>query len=410
MAELNRSMFRVGIALVAAIGLLAMPVAAQAPTGIAGTVTDAASGAPLPAARVWLVQQPHRVESTHGDGAFSFLGLAPGRYTVVVERLGYGQSTRQVTVRAGNVEQLRVVISTAAVNLDPVVVTGTVGGRRGQEVLSPTSVVAGAELDRRVEGTVGATLQSTPGVAVASIGPATARPVIRGLSGDRILVLEDGQRPGDLSSTSGDHAVAIEPLTARQIEVVRGPMSLLYGSSALGGVVNVVREEIPTSVPEHVHGVASLQGSSVNSGGTAGMFATAGLGPFALRVEGSARGSGNVQTPLGELVNTGARTYSLATGGAYVRDWGHAGASYRFYDNAYGIPGGFVGGHPGGVDIEMRRHTTRGEVELHPDRTIFSTLRATGGFTDYRHVELEQSGRVGTRFGQQLAVGELTGR
>ncbi|MBA3969588.1 MAG: carboxypeptidase regulatory-like domain-containing protein, partial [Gemmatimonadetes bacterium] len=92
MAELNRSMFRVGLALVAAIGLLAMPVAAQAPTGIAGTVTDAASGAPLPAARVWLVQQPHRVESTHEDGAFSFLGLAPGRYTVVVERLGYGQS------------------------------------------------------------------------------------------------------------------------------------------------------------------------------------------------------------------------------------------------------------------------------------------------------------------------------
>lgn len=409
-AESYRSIFRVGTLAVAALALLATSLGGQASTGVAGTVTDAVSGATLPAARVWLLQQPHRVESTHEDGAFSFVGLAPGRYTLVVERLGYGQSTRQITVRSGSVEQVSVAISPAAVNLDPVVVTGTVGGRRGQEVLSPTSVVAGAELDRRVEGTVGATLQSMPGVAVASIGPATARPVIRGLSADRILVLEDGQRPGDLSSTSGDHAVAIEPLTARQIEVVRGPMSLLYGSSALGGVVNVVREEIPTSVPEHVHGVASLQGSSVNAGGTAGFYATSGFGPVALRVEGTARGSGNVQTPGGELLNTGARTYSLAGGGAYVGGWGHAGASYRFYDNSYGIPGGFIGAHPEGVDIEMRRHTTRAEVELHPGRSIFSTVRVTGGFTDYRHVELEQSGRVGTRFGQQLAVGELTGR
>ncbi len=84
-------------------GLLASPLAGQVATGVAGRVTDAASGAPLPAARVWLVEQPHRVESTHEDGAFSFLRLGPGRYTLVVERLGYGQFTRQITVRARRV-------------------------------------------------------------------------------------------------------------------------------------------------------------------------------------------------------------------------------------------------------------------------------------------------------------------
>ncbi len=408
--KLNRSIVRVGILLVAVVGVLASSLAGQTSTGIVGTVTDAASGAALPAARVWLVQQPHRVESTHEDGAFSFLGLAPGRYTLVVERLGYGQFTRQITVRAGAVEQVSLSISPAAVNLDAVVVTGTVGGRRGQEVLSPTSVVSGADLDRQLDVTVAATLQNTPGVAVASLGPATGRPVIRGLGSDRLLVLEDGQRPGDLSSTSGDHAVAIDPSTARQIEVVRGPMSLLYGSSALGGVVNVVRDEIPTSVPEHVHGVATVQGTSVNRGTSTGAYASAGVGRFALRAEGSARAWSDVRTPLGPMPNTAARTLGLAAGGAYVGEQGHAGASYRFYDSDYGIPAGeYLGGHARGVDIAMRRHTLRAEAEVH-DRGVLSSLRATGTYTDYQHTEREKSGAVGTFFAQDQAVGEVVAR
>nr|MBA3970061.1 TonB-dependent receptor [Gemmatimonadota bacterium] len=409
-AELNRSLLRVGTLLLASVGLLASPLVGQAATGVAGRVTDAASGAPLPAARVWLVEQPHRVESTHEDGAFSFLRLGPGRYTLVVERLGYGQFTRQITVRAGSVEQVLVAISPAAVNLDAVVVTGTVGGRRGQEVLSPTSVLSGAELDRQLDITVAATLQNTPGVAVTSIGPATARPVIRGLSGDRILVLEDGQRPGDLSSTSGDHAVAIDPSTARQIEVVRGPMSLLYGSSALGGVVNVVRDEIPTAVPEHVHGAATVQGTSVNRGTSMGAYASTGVGRFALRAEGSARDWNDVRTPLGPMRNTSAQTLGLAAGGAYIGEQGHAGGSYRFYDSDYGIPAGeYLGGHARGVDIAMRRHSLRTEAEIH-DRGLLSSLRATGTYTDYQHTEREKSGGVGTFFAQDLAVGEVVAR
>ncbi len=92
-------------------------------------------------------------------------------------------------------------------------------------MLSPTSVVSGRALDRDLSSTIASTLRDQPGVAMTSIGPATGRPVIRGLAGDRILILEDGQRSGDLSSTSGDHAVAIDPLTASRIEVVRGPIA-----------------------------------------------------------------------------------------------------------------------------------------------------------------------------------------
>jgi iron complex outermembrane recepter protein len=298
----------------------------------------------------------------------------------------------------------------SVLELAPLVVTGTTSERRGDEVLSATTVVAGARLERQLSGTVAETIENTPGVAVTSMGPATSRPVIRGLSSDRVLVLEDGQRPGDLSSTSGDHAVAIEAVTARRIEVVRGPMSLLYGSSALGGVVNVVRDEVPDTRSEHPHGTATAMVNSVDRSTTVGAYTTAGSGPFALRAEFSGRRSDDIRTPLGALENTDARTIGVSAGASYVAGWGHAGGSYRFYDNAYGIPGGFLGGHPSGVDIEMRRHAVRGEAELRPSGTRFDAVRVTASFVDYVHREYEAAGVIGTEFLQQLSSVEATAR
>jgi iron complex outermembrane receptor protein len=248
---------------------LAAQAAPTAPGAIAGVVVDSASGAPLPAAQVRLVGLA-RGELTHDDGGFAFDDLRPGAYTVSVQRLGYAAAERAVTVTTGARATLRIALTSSAARLAQVVVTGTIGERAASAALRPTAAVSGAELDRRLGETVAATLQNQPGVSVASLGPATARPVIRGLSGDRVLVLEDGVRPGDLSATSGDHAVAVDPLTARQLEVVRGPNSLLYGPSALGGVVNVVRDEIPTSPVEHAHGMATAQGTSVNRGAPRG--------------------------------------------------------------------------------------------------------------------------------------------
>jgi iron complex outermembrane receptor protein len=173
---------------------------------------------------------------------------------------------------------------------------------------------------------VAGTLVAEPGVSVTSLSPATARPVIRGLSGDRIVVLEDGQRPGDLSAMSSDHAVAIEPLTARKIEVVRGPMSLLYGSSALGGVINVIRDEIPTSLPDRAHGVVSAQGATGAPGGTLGAAVNARFAGLAWKAEGSGRSQGDVRTPVGTLVNTDARTFDGALGVGLEGDHGHTGA------------------------------------------------------------------------------------
>ncbi|HXV85511.1 MAG TPA: TonB-dependent receptor [Gemmatimonadales bacterium] len=394
------------------LALLVVPVAgmhAQETGVIAGVVVDTASGAPLAGARVRLVEQ-HRAWQTHQDGVFSFGALPAGVHTLAVEVIGYRPFSRTIRLATGDTARVRVALAELRFELPPLVVTGTLAGRSGEDVLSPTAVVVGAELDRRLSGTIAATLKDQPGVAVTSISPATARPVIRGLGGDRILVLEDGLRPGDLSAMSSDHAVAIEPVTAHQFEVVRGPMSLMYGSSALGGVVNVIREEVPTSRPQDLHGSLSVQGASVNTGLTTAATVSGGLAGLAWRGEASGRWAGNTRTPVGELVNTGLTTYSGALGAARVGGSAHAGGSYRFYANRYGIPGGFVGGHAQGVDIEMFRHTGRLEAQVHDLDLPFSTVKGSAQYSHYQHTEYEPSGAIGTRFTQQLAATEWSAR
>ncbi|HEX4933523.1 MAG TPA: TonB-dependent receptor, partial [Gemmatimonadaceae bacterium] len=195
-----------------------------------------------------------------------------------------------------------------------------------------------------------------------------------------------------------------------RIEVVRGPMSLLYGASALGGVVNVIRDEVPTSRVEGVHATLVAQGNSVNRGGSMGGAVSLGRGALALRLDGSARGSGDTRTPLGPLVNTGVAEYTFAAGLSRLGERGHVGGSYRFYGNDYGIPGGFVGGHATGVDIVMRRHTGRLDADLHVARRALENLRVTATLSDYGHSELEQSGAVGTRFDQRQFTTEAVAR
>lgn len=393
----------------------ALPLAAQvtnAPHGaLRGEVRDAGTGQPLAAALVRLVPLLHHEELTHVDGSFLLTDIEPGQYTLVVERLGYRSESRSVAVEAGVTTTVQIALAVSALELGGLVVeTGALSARARNDVLSPVTTISGADLDRLTDQTVAAMLDGRPGLTSTSLGPTTARPIIRGLGGNRILMLEDGIKPGDMSSTSSDHAVAVEPLTARQVEVVRGPMSLMYGSSALGGVVNLVREEVPAAIPDRPHGALMLQGMSANDGLTAGGFGTTSFGPFAVRAEGTARTFGNLVTPVGELVNTGGDTRAVALGVSVPGEHLHGGGAYRYYASDYGIPGGFVGGHATGVDISMRRHTLRGEVEVHRDRGLVSSVDVDGGYTRYHHEELEPSGNLGTSFVQDLVQGQAVMR
>ncbi len=373
-----------------------------------GTVV-AADGGGLQAALIRVLDR-HLTETTHADGSF-FLPVVPvGPQRVAITAIGYQAFFTTITITPGDTIRLDVTLTPAVLRLEEIVTTGTISARARSEVVSPTSVVAGAALDRQLDATVAGSLRHEPGVAASGLGPATSQPVIRGLSGDRVVMLQDGIRPGDLASTSADHAVTVDPLTAQRIEVVRGPMSLLYGSSALGGVVNVIREDVPASRPDALHGAISAQASSVNRGAALGGYAVSSLGPLVVRGEGTLRGAGDTRTPKGRLINTDVRTIDLSGGASYIAPAGYAGVSYRYFDNEYGIPGGFVGGHPEGVDVAMQRHTIRSTFDLHPTSGSWESIRANIGGTFYRHTEYESSGAVGTRFRQSFLNGTVTAR
>ena len=381
---------------------------AQGGVTLSGRVTDASNGTALPAAILRLVDL-HREARAHEDGTFTFGLVSAGTYQMTVHRIGYQSITRSVVVRAG-MEPVSFAMRPSPLQLNATVVTGQVSERGVSSAISPVNVLSDAKLDRRLDGTVGSTVAGTPGVSMVTMGPATARPVVRGLSGDRVLILEDGLRTGDLSSTSADHGVAADPLTARKIEVVRGPMSLLYGSSALGGVVNIIRQEIPTVDLDHPHGAMSTQVSSVNNGATLGGYGEFPLAGFSVRTEGSLRTAGDLRTPVGRLPNTQINTMGAAVGASMIGEWGYAGLSYRYFGNDYGIPGGFVGAHPNGVDVVMRRHMARSEVDWHPVEGYFESVKANLAFSAYNHDEIEKSGSVATSFQQLMTAMEVVAR
>ena len=384
----------------AAVSLGPGTLAAQIPEHegeIEGIVRAADTGEPLSGSSVAILGLRQR-HTTHPDGSFHLTGVAPGTYTVTVERLGYRPASMEVVVG----EESAFVIfqlEPSPLQISGIVVTGALSARSASESLRPVNVMAGDELQRRLQGTVAATLSSEPGLATTSMGPATARPVIRGLSGDRVLMLEDGVRVGDMSAGGSDHATALDPASAQRIEVVRGPAALLYGSNALGGVVNVIREEVPSFVPHHVTGSATLQTQTVSSAYGGSAFTQLPVTSHVpVRVELTGRTSGDLTTPVGALQNTQADTWGAGAGTSYVSEWGHVGGAFRYYANDYGIPGGFVGGHPEGVRVEMERASSKVQGLLNERTGPFESVELDATYTWYRHSEIEPPDILGTFF------------
>ena len=252
-------------------------------------------------------------------------------------------------------------------------------------------------LEREISTTIAETIRNEPDVAIRSMGPAAARPVIKGLSGSHVEVTEDGSVGGDMSATSPDHAVASEVLTAQRLRVLRGPRILQYSYSAAGGVVQVERGDIPFD-DSLFHGYVSWYGESAQPGFATAVGANVAAMGLSLKGELSGRHMGDMETPDGVLENTSIENGSGAVGAAYALGRFRLGASYRWFESDYGIPGGFIGGHPNGVDIEMRKRdlTLRG-LYLPADREGDS-LDVTVRINRYHHKEFEGEGSVGAEF------------
>lgn len=331
---------------------------------IQGVVIEANSGNPLGFATVF-IPAIQAGKQTHEDGTFTIRNLRAGTYSIRASYVGYETVITEVHVASGDTSFVKFELRGSVFRSNEIVVTGQ-QDTRVTEIRIDHSL-AGQSLRRELSRTISETLRNEPGLAEQSMGPGPARPVLRGLSGERLEILEDGSRTGDLSAMAEDHAVAIEPLHARGVEVIRGPSALLYTSNAMGGIINVIREKVPLIQSDQHHGSVSFNGESVNTGLAGGLSATGPLAPnWSYYIDGTLRNARDIRTPAGTLDNTDIRTYSSALGFSRFTSWGLAGFSFNYYKSDYGIPGDRAtrGLHPNGVDISMERFFLEGRLRF----------------------------------------------
>lgn len=310
-----------------------------------------------------------------------------------------------------------------AATLPEVVVTGNPLGSDLFELASPASLLQGAELFRLRAPTLGDTLDGLPGVAATGFGPNASRPVIRGLDGDRIRVLQNGAGVLDASSLSFDHAVAIDPLVIERAEVVRGPAALFYGGNAVGGVVNVIDNRIPQSAINGISGRAETRFGGAAREKATGVVLEAGNGSLALhadvhtrdtddlRIKGFARSARlraadpQAVEAQGVLPNSASRSDGGAVGLSHVWAKGYVGISRSAHNTFYGT----VAEPEVTIDLQSSRWDLAGEVrEL---GRVIRSVKFRAGHTDYDHTELD-AGVPATRFrnkGRDLHVEAVHG-
>jgi iron complex outermembrane receptor protein len=370
----------------------------QTGTTLSGTITQGESQAPLSGALV-VIDELRREVRADANGRYVFENVPPGNYHVGVRAEGYTTRRTEVTVGSTPAEL------NIAVDFDlhfAEVVSVSPNARPQFESYQPTTVLSGQDLAKQLESTIGATLAEAPGVAMRSFGPGPARPVIRGLDGDRVVVLEDGQRMGDLSSQSGDHGVPVNPAAAKKIEVVRGPATLLYGANAIGGLVNVITDQIPTQPTTRPSGTFTFDFGS-NGGQAAGAGDVhVGNGRFALHIGGAGRRAGNYSTPEGEVANSQSRMAMAQVGAAWTGDKAYAGVSYGYDDTEYGIP--VV--EEGLISLTPKRHAFSARASASDMGGWMQSYRATLGVRNYEHAELHGA-EVGTTFNNDSVEGEV---
>ena len=342
----------------------------------------------------------------------------------------------------------RLALAIAAITLSPgayaqhaleeVIVTGTPRNQTTAEIAQSVTVISAETLDRVRSANLGETLEGQLGMSASYFGTGASRPIIRGLAGARVRTMEDGIESMDVSTVSVDHAVSIDPLVARQIEIFRGPTTLLYGSGAVGGVINTVTNRIPEIAPEDGFDAAfELRGDTVSNERTAAFALDGGSDRFAWHVDAASRDTDDYEIPgfaeiepddheeeegheevEGILENSDLELRSYALGGSWLGSDSFIGVSVSGFETQYGVPGHAhahedpLPGEPEEdeeeeivrIDLEQTRVDLKGAWVGASSGIEVVNLRL--GISDYEHVELE-NGEVGTRFTNKAYEGRL---
>lgn len=286
--------------------------------------------------------------------------------------------------------------------LDTVTVRAIPLGKTSDQLVQPTLVLDGDALDHKRRGTIGETLENEPGISTSDFGSGAARPIIRGQAGPRVEVMENGIGSLDVSDISPDHAVAIDTAGARAVEVLRGPATLLYGSRASGGVVNVINGRLPTSVEDGLHGVLDGQIGSNADDRNGSLELDYGAGHHQFHVDAAARKTGDFEIPgnartdgsgnEGRLLNSRVQTNATALSYGYVDGGSSVSASISTFGAVYGLPSE----EAAYINLDQTRYDAQGILDRPLPGLESAKLRAA--YNSYAHIEFEAPEQPGTRF------------
>ncbi len=295
----------------------------------------------------------------------------------------------------------------APMSLDEYIVTARPIGLQSMEhIAQPITVLNNADLAKKQSSTIGETLSNVPGVTTNRFSPLASRPVIRGLGGSRVMVLENGVGSLDVSTISVDHAVTIDPMQAEQIEIFRGPSTLLYGSEAFGGLVNVVTNRIPEYVPDTFN--ANIY-SSFNSNALEKLFsfqADGGYKKLAFHLDGINRDAKDYEAKDRQVDNSFYDARNFNFGSSFVDDWGFIGLAYGRFDSTHGVPLNlddpdelpFIDTKQDRIDLAAQINTPFNGVKA---------INIQGGYNDYQHTEFEDATEPGTVFDNEQRDGRI---
>ena len=300
-------------------------------------------------------------------------------------------------------------------DVDPLTVTASPFDRPANELSLPWSVLEGNQLNKARGVTIGETLDWQPGISQSLFSAGASRPVIRGMEGKRVRILSNGLGTQDMSSTSADHPITIDPLLVDQIEILRGPANLLYGGNAIGGAVNLVDSRIARQSVDEISGAFATEYSSVDEGKYAGLKVDIPFNQLVLHVDGIFRETEDYETPTfaphadepdetaTSVQNSFTDTDDIAVGLSYISENGHIGFVFNQIESQIGLltehEDDGMGGeevHSPFLDMEQTRFIVDGEWAINSD--LIESISAAYVYSDYDHGEYEEPGQLGTAY------------
>ncbi len=356
---------------------------------------------------------------TDDHGRFLFTNVPPGKYTLAAHQEGFRDASQKIEMTAGGIIVVDFHLQIAGVR-ETVTITASGSEQSTFESIETVNTVDSTQIVARAAVGLGDVLNNESGVAKRSSGPGTSRPVIRGFDGDRVKISSDGIGVGSLASQSGDHSEPVDTLAVERIEVVKGPATLLYGSSAIGGVVNAISGHDEGSHPGF-RGYVSGIGGTNNSQGAASGGLEYGVGKWMIWGNGTAQRTGDYKAggDFGKVENTFTRNASGGGGFGYFAKHAFINTNYNYYQNRYGIPLDFHETDPEQRSIQMHRNDVKVNFGYNDPDWFVSGIKFTVDVSRYQHQELEED-IVGTTFRnnvssyrgmfEQNPVSRLTGR